>query len=454
MRAANISREELKDFYFLTAIDPNRAVKGSRDPLGFQTLWTHYGRQVVSNLTTVTTSIPSFTTLLLGLHYAAQLIDGEDCAQDDLIPIFLRFEQIAAYSRYARGRDNGIDLEIRGIDRVSRRMDDRQKARISTDREHMILSDQKTYGIWGLYTVAAKTSGLIEANGFRLTPAAEKFVSEHILVPKKGFTSNINRAILSFLVANGKEFRPFDSDSSVAAALANAHEPKYSNSELGFFTTHLLHGGTDKRGEIQERFWQLLFSLNTSLRTRISWGNDFSMPELKQLIDMAGAKNDEQLAERLVHVQRLEELLVPLEAIFNFMMTQDGQTTGSISRQVSKEWKTGLKHINDKALKKQFSVLAGDFTLTTKERLSNLALSLRNGEFENVLRELLVQNKEVMERRGSAPWIEIKNEVLNVKFRERGSDLPAKSDVAETWKNNYFLGSLKSIGGKLIAGAR
>jgi hypothetical protein len=39
---------------FLTDIDPQAAIKGSRDPLGLQTIWARLGRHVVGNLTTVT----------------------------------------------------------------------------------------------------------------------------------------------------------------------------------------------------------------------------------------------------------------------------------------------------------------------------------------------------------------------------------------------------------------
>jgi hypothetical protein len=60
--------------YFLTEIDPRAAVKGSRDPLGLQPIWTRFGRQVVGNLTTVTTSLRNFTTWMLGLHFAEELI--------------------------------------------------------------------------------------------------------------------------------------------------------------------------------------------------------------------------------------------------------------------------------------------------------------------------------------------------------------------------------------------
>jgi hypothetical protein len=50
---------------FLSDLDSRAAVKGSRDPLGVQQIWTRPGRHVVGNLTTVSNSVRGFTTLLL-----------------------------------------------------------------------------------------------------------------------------------------------------------------------------------------------------------------------------------------------------------------------------------------------------------------------------------------------------------------------------------------------------
>ena len=51
---------------FLTLEDPNAKIKGSRDPLAVQPIWAAFGWHVVTNLTTQSTSVRGFTTLLLG----------------------------------------------------------------------------------------------------------------------------------------------------------------------------------------------------------------------------------------------------------------------------------------------------------------------------------------------------------------------------------------------------
>ncbi len=66
---------------FLTDLDPQAAVKGSRDPLGLQTIWARLGRHVVGNLTTVSTSVRGFTTVVLGYYFAERVANeaGGDC---------------------------------------------------------------------------------------------------------------------------------------------------------------------------------------------------------------------------------------------------------------------------------------------------------------------------------------------------------------------------------------
>ena len=88
---------------FLTDIDSRAQVKGSRDPLGLQAIWTRFGRHVVGNLTTVSTSVRDFTTLIMGYHFI------ECAAEVDLavspLEIFLKWEQLAGYARGAVNND-------------------------------------------------------------------------------------------------------------------------------------------------------------------------------------------------------------------------------------------------------------------------------------------------------------------------------------------------------------
>ena len=58
---------------FVIDIDSRAALKGSRDPLGAQAIWTLFGRHAVGGLTNDTTSVRDFAGLLLGYWFIEKL---------------------------------------------------------------------------------------------------------------------------------------------------------------------------------------------------------------------------------------------------------------------------------------------------------------------------------------------------------------------------------------------
>jgi hypothetical protein len=160
---------------FLTELDSRAAVKGSRDPLGIQSIWTRLGRHVVGNLTTVSDSVLDFTVLLLGYYFAEQLT--EESGPGTELPVFLRWEQLAAYARAEVNEEHGF----RGTERVRKNLPEGHRVTISAERTHQILGNQKIYGLWGLYTMPARASGLLDGDPVRLTPPAMEFVQKRYL---------------------------------------------------------------------------------------------------------------------------------------------------------------------------------------------------------------------------------------------------------------------------------
>ena len=130
---------------FLSLLDDRAKPKGSRDPLGFELIWTYYGRQVIGNLTTITGSLTNFAVAILGFKWANDLHAHlpEADRQPRIRDTFLRYEQLAAYLRYLSG-----DTQFMGITRVQQRMRDK-KSRVSfgIGSDSQILSDQASYGL-------------------------------------------------------------------------------------------------------------------------------------------------------------------------------------------------------------------------------------------------------------------------------------------------------------------
>lgn len=105
---------------FLSLLDDRAKPKGSRDPLGFELVWTHFGRKAIGNLTTITSSITNFAVALLGFHWANQLHEHtpNSSRHKSVRESFIRYEQLAGYLRYL-----GNDKQLMGITRVSKRIE-------------------------------------------------------------------------------------------------------------------------------------------------------------------------------------------------------------------------------------------------------------------------------------------------------------------------------------------
>jgi len=297
---------------FLTDLDPRARIKGSRDPLGFQPLWAALGRSLVENLTTVTVSLRGFTTVILGFYYVDRLVEEGKVLQENYTDTFLKFEQLAAYSRVAcRDESKGIRFdedEIRGILRVMRNLSE-GLVRISAQQKHQILSSQRTYGLWGLYTVASRTSGLIDKEQVRLLPTTTEFI-EAEYARKLGSESS---AILRFLERD-RDFDPKGKDANLAMRLAELMSPELTKAEKQFYLQHLLL--SDKEEGIQRRVWENMKSLNDS--GAASWGKPFSIVELKELIKQARTSGDADLSERSEHIKHLESVIAPAARLLVF----------------------------------------------------------------------------------------------------------------------------------------
>src|SRR5688572_31371249 len=66
------------------------------------------------------------------------------------------FPYTTLFRSYARGGING-DWEFRGVERAKKNWNTDGRLRIGADPTAQILSNQKTYGLWGLYTVPARS---------------------------------------------------------------------------------------------------------------------------------------------------------------------------------------------------------------------------------------------------------------------------------------------------------
>lgn len=88
---------------------------------------------------------------------------------------FLRAEQLAAYLRLADGNESFL-----GITRAKANFDKRQFS-LGKEERAQILSNQLSYGLWGLYSTAMQVAGLISGAERRSTEQGRTLVSEMVM---------------------------------------------------------------------------------------------------------------------------------------------------------------------------------------------------------------------------------------------------------------------------------
>lgn len=419
---------------FLTLEDPRAQVQGSVDPLGLERLWSNFGRKVVTNLTTATTSVRGFTILLLARYLTQRLIEGDRVGEEDALPIFLRVEQMGAYARYI---GNDVEEDIRGITRVKKFAgEDRNRVPIFADKRGMILSDQKTYGLWGLYSVASRASGLAEDGPVGLTPYAREFIETTYGKPLR----SVEGELWKLAQTGGWLNTRTDAFKTLARLLSE----DFSEVERSFYAEVLRDGARVKdapQGR-QARFASLLRD-HTDLDM---WLGHEEMTTLTQKARVT----DEALAERLDRIVRLESTIALADRLFAWLQTQDGQEPALLASTLTSRWGSRLGHLEHAPvddLLPEIREFAGDEIAAALKRTH---LVLVSGDYGEAIDALLDWNQLVQQGRKAAPWVRMgENGTLDVRYRGREEELPDGNELPALWRHPYFIDSLKAVTNQL-----
>ncbi len=441
--------------FFFTDVDPEIALKDSRDPLGSQPIWGFFGRQLIGNLTTVTTSVRGFTTLILGHYLASDLVRSGRVAANLYVDPFLRLEQLVAYSRIAWAKETGDDIAtIRGIRRAQARLvNGGGCARVSADQDGQILASQKTYGLWGLYSVASVSSGFLLPSRVGVSPDTQRFVEQQMLPAFERRGAKFD-SLLKLLEAAETNFEPRLKQSAIGRALAEIHRPTFVAEERAFYLPRLVEGTICKSDGAQAALWQLLKVHNDAHN---GWKEEFGMKEVETLLAhkaiSTGAAED-TVIEWLGRIRVLEQVLAPAQQLFGYILQQRNQLVTAISKELQGQWGRGLRYIDvDGIIEARTFIDAAareQGTAGTSTRLVELARALRDGDFEACIALVLTQNQTVMARRGGAPWAEIRNGRIEVIYAGESDVLMERSSAPLAWTNTYFLNALKIVGGSLL----
>lgn len=417
---------------FLTLEDPNAKIKGSRDPLGIQPVWAAFGRHVVTNLTTQSTSVRGFTILLLGRYFAARLIEDGTVSQEEALNVFLRMEQIGAYIRYVAHKLEG---NIRGIERVMTFLEEgRGKVNIQSDRRGMILSDQKTYGLWGLYSVPARTSGMIPEGSFGVTEKAREFIERNYMPSLESVTNPLLRLLSRGGTLDTRTKEP------VFVALTKILSETFTPEEIEFYG-HYLRDGLEVKTtsrERQARFRDLL-EANIDLDAQVGREEVLQLSETAQGVDVA-------LAEYLKRITHLEALLAPAAVIFDYILTQSGQRPKDVAAKLLKHWGGGVPNLDPSKFREILPEIRETSTSEISAAVARSHEALTTGNYEEAVFAVMDWNTKVMAVRNAAPWARLAEDGrIDVRYRGIERLLPDADDLPMLWHNSYFIDSLKSV---------
>lgn len=414
----------------MTELDSRAAIKGSRDPLGIQPLWTRFGRYVVGNLTTVTSSVRDFTTLLLGYYFVDQL--AGELGPGSELAIFLKWEQLAAYARFLVNEEAGF----RGVERVQKWANQRSQVRISADQDCQILSNQKTYGLWGLYSMPARTSGLVEPGQPRLTPLAIEFVERTYLPMLEEGAGKDARRIRDVLKQPAKSL-PIDHP--LFKTIARLMQARILARERDFYRFHLVEGGPhDVTSGRQRQLAGLLEGTFTHAEFRWS-------PQVLEALEKTAQSEAEVgagLSRRLLRIRVCESVMLPASMLFAYLLGLDDQPTKSLEKTLGARWGEGLSTIDAQA----FADLRDDLgEPESAQRWIAIATAMATGRYSELVDLVLQQNEVVMQARGGAAWVEKRGNRLQVRFRDELGELPKAQEFRDLWRFSYFLDSLRNV---------
>ncbi len=428
---------------FLTELDERAKVRGSRDPLGVQPVWDAFGRGLIGNLSTVSNSVRDFKVLLLGYWFVGRLAGVEDARES--LNVFLRWEQLASFARARRG-----DMRFRGTDRVQKTLAEHPRSvRLAADTASQTLSDQQRYGLWGLFSVPAQTSGLLEGVPRRLAQVAQAFVeNEYVPVLDSKRHSHSSR-LLEGLAKKSWSVALVGDEAELVDVVGKLLRAPLTKAERSFYREHLLLGGprNDERG-VQELFAGVITDRLEAL------GDEWSPAKLEALAracERVGASGA-TAANRVREIVVCESVLAPATVLFNHLLAQHEQPLADVLSRVRRQWGARMTTVRaEEFLALAVRVRQGTATDSTAARWHRIAAALEGGDYPAAVHELLAQNAEVTAIRGGAPWIRLVAGKFKVMLRDgEAGALPKGTDLPELWRHAYFLSALRDVARDLM----
>lgn len=427
---------------FFTAEDERARIRGSVDPLGLLPVWSAFGRDVVCNLTTVSNSVRGFSVLLIGRYLAADLLARGKIRDDDVLPVFLRFEQIAAYVReffHAAGGD------IRGIERVRKYQRELGgQIPIGDPQKGEILADQRTYGLWGLFSVPARASGLLPVGPVGVESIARDFVEAEYLPHLKPALPKLERLLL-----NPGSVLQLSKRDPLCKAVAATLSKQLRESERSFFSTTLRDATHGNKGSAVQQRQATTAALLREVNL-LDQGVDREL--ITTLAEAAATRGADLLARRLRKILALEAVIAPADQLFAYLCARNGHTLAEVSQKLDDHW---LQEPLPNLSSDTWAQIGPEFDERMGKEIGQCATRVLDGfqtaNWARAIEGVLRWNELVMQGRKSFAWVGLTNGKLDVRYQDDERELPSRDELPHVWRNSYFLDSLRVITKQLEA---
>lgn len=423
---------------FLSALDSRAAVKGSRDALGAGRIWIPLARRVVGNVNTVARSVRDYTTTMLGYLLADQVIARDPSASR--LDVFLKTEQLIAYVRVAI---NG-DVALRGTERVQANLAARSRITLSTHPRHQILASQRIYGLWGYYTGATRSSGLL--TGEPPIPSEAAIQALERILPGISTGAATRDGLRGQLLGLMRRESPVvDLKGTFAPAahlLGRAFQPRIRSSEVPLYTHHLLHGGDADSTDGRQR--QLVDLLRDTLPIKDFSFSPAAVGQLALRSKRLGPSHAD-LTDALLCIERAAANLALTQSIFRNLLAQDGVSIDRHADILGRHCGASFTAVKPQ----EFIDLLGhpfiDLTQPEIARWTGILQAMASSDSGGIIRAMVQANAAVMAERGGAPWITIERGVLRVAMRDDHAALAPVQELVQSWPFTFFLDSLRGV---------
>jgi hypothetical protein len=224
---------------------------------------------------------------------------------------------------------------------------------------------------------------------------------------------------------------------------------RLADKERIFYKTYLLNGGpTDSTGGIQALVADVF---GTALAEK-NW--ELSPLTLEEMAARCRKRGDlgGVAADHLLRIKTMEMLLAPAACMFDYLVSCHGQSPAEAAVGAKKQWGKGLKTVDPvKTAHYENDFRNGAEDATAGRCWVELAQALVSGAYEKAIALLLEQNKRTMAARaGSAPWIDVREGKLHVRFQDAiGYLLPGNEELPHYWRHSFFLDSLRTMAYRL-----